>query len=375
VILGCVNVHPDEVNPGRVAALRLGCGDQVPGWTVQRNCASGMQSIDTGFRYIQAGQSDLILAGGAEALSHSPILFKDKMVHWLADWSRARAPLAKLQAIGRLRLSFFGPSIGLIRGLTDPVVKLSMGQTAEVLAHRFNISREQADEYAVESHHRLTRAHSQGWLAELEPAIGTNGKVYDFDDGVRPDNSMADVGKLKPVFERPFGKVTAGNSSQITDGASWTLLASERALKDHDLKPIARLVDSEWAALSPTVMGLGPVLSSTPILQRHRLKKNDIGTWEINEAFAAQVLACLKAWTETTFCKNILGLEKSFGAIDRKILNVDGGAISLGHPVGTSGNRIVIHLIHAMKRLKAKRGIATECIGGGMGGAMLIEAL
>jgi acetyl-CoA C-acetyltransferase len=186
---------------------------------------------------------------------------------------------------------------------------------------------------------------------------------------------MANLAKLRPVFERPYGKVTAGNSSQITDGACWIILASEKAVKEHKLEPIARLVDSEWAAVDPILMGLGPVISSTPILQRHGFTKKDIGAWEINEAFAAQVLACLKAWTDAEFCRDILGLEKAFGAIDKKILNVDGGAISLGHPVGTSGNRIVLHLIHVMKRLKAKRGIATECIGGGMGGAMLIEAV
>jgi len=375
VILGCVNVHADEVNPGRVAALRLGCGDQVPGWTVQRNCASGMQSLDCAFRYIADGGADLILAGGTEALSHSPIMFKDVMVHWLADWMQAKSIPAKLKTLAKLRPGHFGPSISLIRGLTDPVVKLSMGQTTEILAYRFNITREQADAYAVESHHRLAKAHESGRLVEMEPMIDGSGKLYDHDDGARPNNSVADLAKLNPVFERPFGKVTAGNSSQITDGACWTILASEKAVKDHKLEPIARLVDSQWAALSPTVMGLGPVISSTPILQRHGLTKKDIGAWEINEAFAAQVLSCLKAWTDTEFCRDILGLEKAFGAIDKKILNVDGGAISLGHPVGTSGTRITLHLIHAMKRLKAKRGIATECIGGGMGGAMLIEAV
>ncbi len=374
VILGCVNAHPDEVNPGRVAALRLGCGDQVPGWTVQRNCASGMQSIDTGFRYISDGGADLILAGGAEALSHSPILFKEDMVNWLADWAGSKSALARLKTAARLRPQYFGPSIGLIRGLQDPVVKLSMGATAEMLAHRFNVTREDADIYAVESHHRLARAHDNGWLGELEAMIGADGTVYDHDDGVRPDNSVANVGRLNPVFERPFGKVTAGNSSQITDGACWVILASEKAVKEHKLKPMARIVDSEWAALSPAMMGLGPVLASTPILKRAGLERDDIGAWEINEAFAAQVLACLKAWREPRFCRDILGLDKTFGAIEHKLLNVDGGAISLGHPVGTSGNRIVIHLVHVMKRLGAKLGLATECIGGGMGGAMLIEA-
>jgi acetyl-CoA C-acetyltransferase len=183
------------------------------------------------------------------------------------------------------------------------------------------------------------------------------------------------LAKLHPAFERPFGKVTAGNSSQITDGACWVILASEQAVEEHGLKPLARIVDSRWAALDPTIMGLGPTLASTPLLTDHGLTLDDIGVWEINEAFAAQLIACLKAWEDTDYCRNVLGLEGALGKIDRARLNIDGGAIGLGHPVGTTGARIVLHLAHALRRLKAKRGIATECIGGGQGGAMLIEAL
>lgn len=347
----------------------------MPGWTVQRNCASGMQSIDVGYRYIADGGADLILAGGTEALSHAPLMFSAEATEWFGGLFGAKSPVAKLKQMARFRPKFMTPSIALLRGLTDPVVKLNMGQTAELLAHRFGISRADADAYAVESHNRLAKAHDEGWLDELVPMIGDDGKVYDFDDGVRRDSSTEHLGKLKPAFERPYGKVTPGNSSQITDGASWVILASEAAVKQHDLEPLAKIVDSEWASLDPSVMGLGPVISSTPILKRHKLTREDIGAWEINEAFAAQVLSCLEAWTEPEFCDGVLGLKEPFGAVDRELLNVDGGAISLGHPVGTSGNRIVIHLIHVMRRLGAKLGVATECIGGGMGGAMLIEAV
>jgi acetyl-CoA C-acetyltransferase len=368
-------VHADEVNPGRVAALRLGCGPQVPGWTVQRNCASGMQSLDTGYRYIADGGADLILAGGAEALSHAPLFFSEPAVAWFGGLFAARSAMARMQQLARFRPSYLKPSIGLLRGLTDPVVKINMGQTAEILAHRFHVTRAEADAYAVESHMRLAHAHAQGWLTELAPMIAPDGTVHDADDGVRPDNSVEQLGRLKPAFEKPYGQVTPGNSSQITDGASWTILASEAAVKKHGLNPLARIVDSEWAALDPSVMGLGPVLATTPILKRNDLARDDIGTWEINEAFAAQVLACLRAWDDPDFCRDILGLDAPFGEVDQDILNVDGGAISLGHPVGTSGNRIVIHLVHVMKRLKAKLGVATECIGGGQGGAMLLEAV
>lgn len=374
VILGCVNVIADEQNPARVAALRLGCGPEMTAFTVAINCGSGMQSIDTAFRYIREGSSDLILAGGAEALSHAPLVLKQSAVEWLSAFQGAKSPLDKAKAATAFRPDMLQPVIGLERGLTDPITDLGMGQTAEVLAHYFDISREAADAYAVESHKRLARAQAEGWLAgEVEPAFARDGTVHDHDDGVRPDSSVEKLATLKPAFERPFGKVTPGNSSQITDGASWVILASEEAVKKHGLTPRAVILDSEWAALDPSIMGLGPVLSSSALLKRGGLSLGDVDLWELNEAFAAQVLACLAAWENEAFGREILGLPGAAGTIDRERLNVDGGAVSLGHPVGASGNRIVLHLITALERLDLKRGIATECIGGGQGGAMLIE--
>lgn len=374
VILGCVNVIADEQNPARVAALRLGCGPEMTAFTVAINCGSGMQSIDTAYRYIREGSSDLILAGGAEALSHAPLVLKQSAVEWLSTLQSAKAPVDKVKAMAGFRPDMLQPVIGLERGLTDPITDLGMGQTAEVLAHYFDISREAADAYAVESHHRLAKAQKEGWLSgEIEPAFARDGTVYDHDDGVRPDSSVEKLATLKPAFERPFGKVTPGNSSQITDGASWVILASEEAVRKHGLKPRAVILDSEWAALDPSIMGLGPVLASTPLIQRAGLSLQDVDVWELNEAFAAQVLACLAAWEDDAFCRDVLGLPGAAGTIDRNRLNVDGGAVALGHPVGASGNRIVLHLINALERLDLKRGIATECIGGGQGGAMLIE--
>src|SRR6202795_5321606 len=279
-------------------------------------------------------------------------------------------------ALLEVRPSFFRPVIGLERGLTDPIVQLNMGQTAELVAHLFRISRQQADSYAAESQRRLARAQAEGWLNdEIEPAFARDGTLYDHDDGVRPDSSGENLAKLKPAFERPWGKVTPGNSSQITDGASWVILASEDAVKAHKLTPKAVIVDSEWSALDPSVMGLGPVYCSTAILKRHQLALGDIELWELNEAFAAQVLGCLAAWDDAEFCREALGLPGAAGKIARDRLNVDGGAIGVGHPVGASGNRIVLHLVNAMKQIGVKRGIATECIGGGQGGAMLIETV
>lgn len=374
MILGCVSPDAGEANPARIAALRLGCGERVTAWTVQRNCASGMQAVDSAFHAIAEGRAELILAGGTEALSHSPILFNARMVNWLADLNGARSLGAKIRTLGKLRPGFFVPVIGLLKGLTDPYVGLNMGQTAEILADKFGIGREAMDAFALESHKRMARAQEAGHFDEIEPIFDTKGKHYDRDDGVRPDNSIEQLGKLRAVFEPPFGTVTAGNSSQITDGAAWLVVASEDALEKHNLTPIGRILDSEWAALDPAQMGLGPVHAATPILRRNGLGLDDIDAWEINEAFAAQVLACLAAWEDDAYCRGQLGLDAALGKIDGDRLNVDGGAISVGHPVGSSGARIALHLLHVLKRLDRKRGIATLCIGGGQGGALMMEA-
>ncbi|ADJ29111.1 acetyl-CoA C-acetyltransferase [Nitrosococcus watsonii] len=373
VILGCVMPGPDEANIARVAALRLGIQEHIPAWTVQRNCASGMQALDCAALDIANGRASLVLAGGVEAMSHAPVLLSRPLVDWLGDWNRARNIKSRLRLLGRLRPYHLRPIMGLLRGLTDPVVGLSMGQTAEVLASRFAIDRQTMDAYALASHQRLAHAQDSGWLSEVIPLFATNGQFFEHDDGLRRDTSMAQLSKLKPVFDRPYGLVTAGNSAQVTDGACWLLLASEQAVTQHQLPVIGRIVDSQWAALDPAQMGLGPVHATTPLLQRHQLSLNDLDAWELNEAFAAQVLACLAAWQDSDYCRDELGLKETLGELDRKRLNVDGGAVALGHPVGASGARIVLHLLHVLKRLNGQRGIATICIGGGQGGAMLLE--
>jgi acetyl-CoA C-acetyltransferase len=379
VILGCAAPSVDEVNIGRVAALRMGCGQKVPGWTVMRNCASGMQSVDSGINNILAGRSNLVLAGGVDALSRAPLLYAERMVNWFSDMAAARTGRQRAALFARLPMkSLLAPVIGIMKGLTDPMVGLLMGQTAENLAHRFGITREQQDAFSVRSHQRVAAAQDEGRLApgggEVEALYDAQGNTYTLDDGLRRDASPASLGKLKPFFDRKYGSVTPGNSSQITDGAAWMVLASEEALKKFDLRPMGRIVDSEWAGLDPAQMGLGPVHAATPILKRHGLGLNDLDFWEINEAFAAQVLGCLAAWKDEKYCKEELGLDKAMGSLNEEKLNVDGGAIALGHPVGASGTRIVLHLLKTLKRNNAKRGIACICIGGGLGGAMLVEA-
>lgn len=373
VILGCIMPGPEEANIARVVSLRLGCGDRVPAWTVQRNCATGMQAIDSAARSIATGRAEMVLAGGAEAMSHAPVLLRPEMAAWLGQWAAARSTGERLRVLGQLRPGLFKPVIALLLGLTDPVVGLSMGQTAEVISRRYGISREAMDAYAVRSHQRLAAAQAEGRLNEIVPLLDDAGAVYDHDDGVRPDSSIDKLARLKPFFDRDFGNVTPGNSSQITDGAAWCILASEAAVKAHGLTPLGRLVDSEWAGLDPRQMGFGPVHAATPLLKRRRVSLEKVDYWEINEAFAGQVLACLRAFADPAYCRDELGLRNAMGELDEARLNVDGGAVALGHPVGTSGARIVLHLLNVLQEKQARRGVAAICIGGGQGGAMLLE--
>src|SRR5438552_1309326 len=376
VSLGCASPSPDEVNIGRGVALRMGCGKKVPGWTVMRNCASGMQALDSAIANIRGGRSDLVLAGGVDALSRAPLLYSDRMVLWFAGFSAAKTFGEKAGAFLRLKpTELFTPIIGIMKGLTDPMVGLLMGQTAENLAFRFGITRREMDEFSAKSHQRVLAAQKDGhFTGEIAPLFDGEGNLYEKDDGVREDSTPANLGKLKPFFDRKYGNVTAGNSSQITDGAAWLVLASDTAVAKYQLPVLGTIIDSDWAGLDPAQMGLGPVHAATPLLKRHGLKLDDIDAWEINEAFAAQVIACLRAWADDAYYRTELGQDRALGKLDEAKLNVDGGAIALGHPVGASGARIVLHLPNVLKRSKAKRGIAAICIGGGLGGAMLVEA-
>lgn len=373
VIIGCVMPSEDEANIGRVIALRLGVPQTVPAWTVQRNCASGMQSIDAAFHNIASGQAELILAGGVEAMSRAPVIYNSTMVHWLGDLMQAKSLLQRLKLFTKLRPGHLKPVISLLRGLTDPIVGLNMGQTAENIATNFGITRRQMDNFAAESHHRLAAAQTAGYLDEIEVIYAGNGQHYDHDDGVRPDSSIEKLAKLRPAFDRKYGSVTAGNSAQITDGAALLLLASEDAVNKYKLPVLAKIIDTQWAGLDPAVMGMGPAHAMSPIMDRQQLSINDVDYWEINEAFATQVIGCIEAWKDDDYCQTHLGREKAFGEIPHDRLNVDGGGISLGHPVGASGARIVLHLAKILQRNNAKRGIASLCIGGGQGGAMLLE--
>jgi acetyl-CoA C-acetyltransferase len=329
-----------------------------------------MQAIDSAIANIQCGRSELVLAGGVDALSRAPLLYSDAMVRWFAGMMGLRTVGQKLGIFEIAPGHLLTPVIGLMKGLTDPVVGLLMGQTAENLAWKFGISRQQMDEFAVRSHQRAWPAGGRAF-GEIVPVV--DGRAfYAEDDGVRADASMAGMAKLKPFFDKKYGNITAANSSQITDGAAWVLLASEEAVQKWGLKPIGKIVDSEWAGLEPAQMGLGPVHAATPILQRHGLGLNDIDYWELNEAFAAQVLAARRPGRTMPTAASSSTCRARW-ANGRRPPERRWRRGAVGHPVGASGARIVLHLLHVLRRNQARRGIATICIGGGLGGAMLGE--
>ena len=374
VILGCVAPNPDEVNIARVVALRLGLSERIPAWTVQRNCASGLQAVASAAAEIASGRAGLILAGGTEAMSHSPVLWSRAMVEWLGRLQQIHSPMARGRHLLRLRPAHLTPVIALMRGLIDPIAGISMGQTAEHLAWRFDIGREAMDAFALRSHRLLGTARVRGVFgAEIEPLFDTLGHSYTEDDGFRADSDMARLTRLKPVFDRPNGSVTAGNSAQVSDGAAMLLLASEETAERHDLPVLARIHDLHWAALDPVEMGLGPIHAMAPLLRNNQLTIEDLDIIEINEAFAAQVLACQRALQDPVYREQELGLQSTVEAIPDDKLNPEGGAIALGHPVGASGARLVLHLALSLRQRGLKRGAASLCIGGGQGGAILIE--
>lgn len=375
VILGCVIPAPDEANIARIVSLRIGCGPGVPAFTVQRNCASGLQALASAWANIALGRSQLVLAGGTEAMSRAPIQWNAAMSRWIGLTLKARSARERLAMFARLRPSFLKPVFSLALGLTDPLVALSMGQTAEVLAHRFGISRTEQDAYALRSHERVAAAWTRGVFAdEVEALFSADGETYETDTGFRRDTDLSQLSRLKPAFDRPYGSVTSGNSSQVTDGAAMLLLASEDAVRERGLPVLGEILGDAWAGVDPRQMGLGPVHAVADLCARAGIGTRDLALMELNEAFAAQVLACQAAWDSRDYAREQLGRDTALGAMDPERLNVDGGAIAIGHPIGASGARLVVHLLKALQSRGGGLGMATLCIGGGQGGAMLLRS-
>lgn len=331
----------DNRNVARMAALLAGLPESVPGATVNRLCASGLEAVTTAARTVAAGEADVVIAGGSESMSRAPFVLP-------------RPDEALPQRIEtydtRLGWRLVNPAMKELHGL------LSMGETAEEVAERYGVSRARQDEFALRSHQLAAAARKNGHFDdELLPVEGPDGILVERDECVREDTSLEKLSRLKPVF-RPQGTVTAGNASPMNDGAAGLLLVSEEALNELGLESLGRYVAGASAGVGPDVMGIGPVPATRTALARVGWDIRDIQEAEFNEAFAAQALACVDQ----------LG-------IDPDLVNPTGGAIALGHPLGCSGARILTTLLHRMRRTGAGRGLATMCVGVGQGSAVLVE--
>jgi acetyl-CoA C-acetyltransferase len=343
VIFGNARQAGVRPNVARQISYRAGFGESVPAYTINKACGSSLKAIMNAYAAVALGDADVVLAGGAESMSNTPYLLMD------ARWGQK---LGSSEVVdGMYRDGFLCPICGQL-----------MGETAETLADRHRISREESDRYALESQHRCERARKEGrFLAEIVPVEvqGRKGEVdrISTDEHPRDGATLDSLQKLAPVFLKS-GTVHAGNSSGITDGAAAVVVLSEEKATGLGVEPMARIVGYASAGVDPAVMGIGPVPAVRKLLEKTGLRLEDIDLIELNEAFAAQVIACHR--------------ELGF---DPERLNVNGGAIALGHPIGATGARIVVTLVHEMVRRKAKRGIATLCISGGMGLALLLESL
>lgn len=378
VIVGCAGPPHDSANVGRVIGLRAGVPESVPGRTVARNCASGMEAITSAATCIEAGRGSLYLVLGVEMMSRFPLIMGERLTRFFARLSSAKTPLQKAGVMASFRPAMLAPRIALMEGLTDPISGLIMGKTAEILAREWSITREDADRYALESHARAKAARAAGTFArEIVPHLPLGARAgasaLDHDDAVRDNQTLELLAKLKPYFEKPDGRVTVGNSCGITDGACALIVASEEKARALGAKPLARLRSWSYAGLDPARMGLGPVYATSKALTEAGATMNDVGPIEINEAFAAQVLACAKAFDSDEFGREHLGRASRLGTLDMRRVNPNGGAIAIGHPVGCTGARLVLTAAHELVRSDKELAVATLCIGGGQGGAVVLE--
>jgi acetyl-CoA C-acetyltransferase/acetyl-CoA acyltransferase len=353
VIIGCVCQPFDAANIARVIALRAGIPESVPAATVNRNCASGMESLTAAAERMAAGRGSVFIVGGTESMTNVPLLYRPEAARKFAKLAKAKSASESLLAMARFRAGDFRPRVGLQLGLTDPVSGLNMGETAELLARENGITRGAQDAFAHRSHGRAVAAAAA--MADEICPVYLDGKSITHDNGPRADSSPAGLAKLRTVFD-PYGSVTAGNSSQVTDGAVALLVMSASRAAELGIRPLGFLTHYAYTGCDPARMGLGPVSAIAKASQNAGLKVEDADIVEINEAFAAQVLAVLQRVP-----------------VPEEKLNVNGGAIALGHPVGATGARLVLTALHELRRRNARRALVSLCVGGGQGAALWLE--
>ncbi|MEK6774030.1 MAG: thiolase family protein [Bdellovibrionota bacterium] len=391
VIIGNTGNPVDTVNISRVVALSSGLPIQTSAYTVHRNCASALESISQGFEKIRSGTMDVIVAGGTENMTQMPTLLPPKIqdifnklfaakgpgqaIPLLGSLFKAEMKQIKALLLGNMKDEYF-PVISVLKGLTDPFVGINMGQTAEIIAKEWNVTRLEQDQYALKSHQKASAAIKAGKMKEeiVPVPLGPDYKeIISEDIGPRESQTLEALQKLKPFFDKQTGTITPGNSCPITDGAAMVLLMSREKAEALGYKPYARILSYAFAGLEPERMGLGPAYSTPLALKRAKMDLKQIGLVELNEAFAAQVMSCQKALNSDEFCRTKLGLPGKVGELSTEILNVNGGAIAYGHPVGATGTRLVLTLMKEMRRRNTQFGLATLCIGGGQGGSIIIE--
>src|SRR3989338_6500290 len=376
LIFGCVGQPSDAANVARVISLMAGIPKSKRAYTVSRNCASGLEAVESAAEKICVGQVETVIAGGVESMSNAPLLFSKDAANLFLKLQRARSLVDKLGVLMQFRPKHFAPQAAIQMALTDPTCGLNMGQTAEVLAKKFAISRERQDTFALESHRRVIASRAR--LAEETMSVflpPSYEKAVSQDNGVRENLTLEQLAKLKPVFDKASGSVTAGNSSQITDGACALLVMEKSKAESLGFEILGRFAAVDTIGLEPREMGLGPAFVIEKILRQTGHSLKDIELFEINEAFAVQVLACLEALSSQKFSQENFPGRRPVGEIDPARLNVNGGAIALGHPVGTSGARLVLTLLKEMKPRPLRRGLATLCVGGGQCSGILLERL
>jgi acetyl-CoA C-acetyltransferase/acetyl-CoA acyltransferase len=376
VIAGNIAGPADASNLARVIALEAKIPAKVPAFTVNRNCASGLDAVVEGAYRIRAGDAGIVVAAAVESMSRIPYLFSDRAQDLWTDVGRARSLPARIVGFAQFRPRDFRPTPALESGLTDPVSGLNMGETAEVLAREWQIGRREQDEFALRSHRRAAAAWSEGRMAEETVAVPIPPRfesLAERDNGIRENQTLEALERLPPVFDRTFGTVTAGNASQITDGAVALVLASAERARALGLPAMGVVRSWAFSGCDPARMGLGPVLAAPLALRRAGgLTMDRMDLVEINEAFAAQVLACMRAFDCRAFFRDQMRSDP-VGVPDPDRVNVNGGAIALGHPVGASGARILLTLLKELGRRGGRLGLATLCVGGGQGGALIVE--
>ncbi len=377
LIFGNVGQPSNAANIARVISILSGLPDTTPAFTVHRNCASGIESAVQAAIKINVGDGECYMVGGTESMTNIKVELTKAMQDQLVMLSRAKTMGDRLS-----RLMKFYPDLlnikkslqfGLWMGLTDPTCGLGMGGTAEVLAKEFGISRQEQDEFSLESHQRAIAAR-EILKEEIVPVIPSPKykQAIDVDNGPRDGQTIEALAKLKPVFDRHSGTVTAGNASQISDGACALLIMSEKKAKKLGLKPLGFMKSYAFAGVEPHRMGMGPAHAIPLALKKAKMRLNDMEAIEINEAFAAQAIACVKELASDKFAKRF-GYEGYTGEIDPALLNVNGGAVALGHPVGTTGARLILTMLKHMQRNDLKAGLVSLCVGGGQGAAVVLE--